>query len=166
MVGLFEVLITNLMFICVANNITGLGQPIVGNMVVSRWLSTLNFSILLMSQFFYWLWTRRFWAYIVQCPKIGWFGWEMTPNGGTIFHSHFWFSRWISHSQLIFGISDCHNSTTRAIVHRNHQSFVHKSNLSHIFLQIFHSHHLFEAKISHSRHPSNVSILGHWYCAI
>ena len=69
----------------------------------------------------------------------------------TIFHSHFWFSMWISHSQCWwFGISDCDNTANKAITNWHYHSFLYKSNSCHISLQIFHSHSLFGARIFHS----------------
>ena len=85
-----------------------------------------------------------------QCPKIGWFGWEMTPNGEQFstltsdFQCEFLTLSWW------FGISDCDNTANKAITNWNYHSFLYESNSCHIFIQIFHSHSLFGARIFHS----------------
>ena len=72
----------------------------------------------------------------------------------------FWFSGWISLSWW-FGFSDCHNTAIKAIVCWNHHSFLYKSNSSHIFLQIVHSHR-FLSEFS-TQTPKQDSNFWHWF---
>ena len=74
----------------------------------------------------------------------------MTPNGEQFFTLTSDFQGEFLTFSWWFGISDCHNAATKAIVDQNHYRFLHKFNSSHIFLHIVPSHSLFWARIFHS----------------
>ena len=56
-----------------------------------------------------------------QCPKIGWFGWEMTPIGEQFSTLAFDIQCEFLTLSWWFGICDCDNTATNAKVNWNHQ---------------------------------------------